>query len=365
MAHLSPSSTATVAAINKRAKKITEPLFKESPVFAMVQQKGAMEYNCGGLNIEWPVRYRRRTITAGSSPLQVYYPEFNRMLKATVPYRVYNMGEGLTKHTMLAVNNDPNAYIANALDTAMKWTLEDFRRDLARRVYIDGASSGSYDIYGFESMFGASAVASDARVGTPAGTYAGVSCVLAAYGGSWTAETDEAWPTGWGTDQYCFWSPFEVDATNTKWTNATKTFAKNWQEQISWTLAMMEAQNDEKPDTCLLTPHMFAQCRNNVLNNQRFELTQNKEKIEAGLGTALTLEGIDFVTDGRIVQSAGAGVAYLVTFNKIRICAMGSQLIETDKDFDLTSKNREWHLDSHLNMAFESPKFFAKILDIS
>lgn len=358
------SATATVAAINKRAKKITEPLFKESPVFAMVQQKGNMEYNCGGLNIEWPVRYRRRTLTTGSSPLQVYYPEFNRMLKATVPYRIYNMGESVSKLTALAVNNDPNSYIANALDSAMKWSLEDYRRDLARRVYIDGAATGSEDIYGFESLFAATAVASDARVGTPAGTYAGVSCVLAAYGGSWTAETDEAWPTGWGSDQYCFWSPFEIDATNTKWTQTTKTFAYNWQEQIEWALAMMEAQNDERPDTVLLTPHMYAQAKNYVRQNQRFELTQNTEKLQAGI-EAMTIDGIDFVTDGRIVQSAGSGVAYLVTFNKIRICAMGSQLVETDRDFDLTTKNREWHLDSHLNMAFESPKYFGKIHNLT
>lgn len=364
MAHLSPSATASAAAINKRIKTIAEPLIAKSPVFAMVQQKGNMEMNCGGLAIEWPVRYRRRSITAGSSPLQVYYPEFNRLLKAEVPYRVYNLGEGLTKFTELAIKNDPNSYIGNALDTAMKWTTEDFMKDLAYRVYVDGAATGSYDIYGFESLFGASAVASDARVGTPTGSYAGVTCTLGTYGGSWTAETDEAWPTGSGSDNYGFWAPLEIDTTNTKWSDSTKTFAKNWQEQVSWAIAMMESRNDESPDSVLLTPHMWQQARNNVLNNQRFELTTNKDKIEAGI-KAMTLEGIDFITDGRIVDGAGTGVGYLVTFSKIRVCCMGSQLVETDRDFDLTTKNRQWHLDSHLNMAFESPCYFGKFVAIS
>jgi len=109
---------------------------------------------------------------------------------------------------------------------------------------------------------------------------------------------------------------------------------------------------------------MLTDARIEVLNNQRFELTQNKEKIEAGV-EAVTIEGIDFVTDGRIVQTVGSQVGYAVTFNKIRICCMGSQLIETDRDFDLTSKNREWHLDSLLNMAFESPKYFARFQALS
>lgn len=362
MAHVSMSATVNAAAINKRAKKITEPIFKESPVFGMVQQKGGMEYNCGGLNIEWPVRYRRRTITAGGSPLSVDYPEYNRLTKASIPYRVYELGEGLSKLTYLAVKNDPNAYLANALDSHMKWSLEDFRHDLVRRVYIDGAASGSMDMYGLESLFNATVVAANARVGTPAGTYAGISEVLAAFGGSWTPETSEAWPTGMGTDQYRFWSPYEIDTTNTKWTNST--FATGWQEQISWAMAMMTSQNGSPPDAVLINPHMYQQARNSVLNNQRFELTQNKDMIEAGV-KAMTCEGIEFIVDGKITQSAGAGIAYLVTWDKLRICCMGSQLVETDKDFDLTTKNRQWNLDSHLNMAAESPAYFGKLVALT
>lgn len=358
MAHISPPASVSVAALNMRAKTLTEPLFKKSPVFAMAQQKGQMKYNQGGKGLAWPVRYRRREITAGGSPLAAIFPEVNRVLEATLPWRVYELAEAMSKYSSLALKNDPNSYI-NGFDQVMEWVLDDFNVSLAKKVYKDGAASGSLDIYGFESLFNATAVAVNARVGTPTGTYAGLTQTLAAYGGSWTAEVDETWPTGWGSDQYRFWAPLQIDLSNTKWTNATKDWTNNWQEQITWALAMMETLNDEPPDAILLTPHMMTQAKQGVLNNQKFELTQNKDTIEAGV-KAMTVEGIEFIKDARITDGAGAGVAYATTWDKMEINCMGSQLIETDSDLDLTTKNRRTNLDSHLQMKFEAPPYFAK-----
>ena len=363
MAHVTPPAVVQAVTLNMRAKQITEPLIKKSPVFAMVQQKGGMKMNQGGLGITWPVRYKRRSINTGGSPLNNTFYEVNRIINATLPWRIYQLGEGLSKFTILATKNDPNSYL-DAFDKQFKWTLEDFTVDLAKKVYVDGAASGSRELYGFESLFNGTAVASNARVGTPAGTYAGITSTLANYGGTFTTESSEAWPNGDGSDQYDFWAPLQIDTSNTKWSDTTKDWANNWQEQVTWCRSMMAKRNGDPPDAMLVTPFMLTQAKQNVLSNQRFELTQNPDTIEAGV-KAMTVEGMDFIEDARIIAAAGAGIGYAVTWDKLEICCMGSQLVESDTDMDITTKNKQIALDSHIQMKAESPCYFAKFAEIS
>ena len=359
MAHITPPASVSVAALNMRAKKLTEPLYKKSPIFGMMQQKGRVKKNQGGKGLEWPVRYRRRDITAGGSPLSAVFPEYNRLLTASLPWRVYELAEAMSKFTNLALKNDPNSY-ADGYDQMLKWVMDDFNVSLAKKVYQDGAATGSQEIHGLESLFNATAVAANAKVGTPAGTYAGITSTLANYGGSFTAETGEAWPVGTGSDQYDFWAPLQVDTTNTGWTESTKTWAKNWQEQVMWLRSMMFSRNGDPPDAILLTPNMLVQSKTNLLGNQRFEVTQNKDTIEAGI-RAVSIEGLDFIEDGHIVSGASEGVGYAVTWDQIEIDCMGSDLVESDSDLDLTTKNKRVNLDSHIQLKFEAPPYFAKI----
>jgi hypothetical protein len=359
MAHISPNAQVQTATIAALVKEQVDPLFQESPIWAMIQKKGQIKYNCGGYETWWNVRYKRRSIHVAGDPLAMDFPATNTKKRCEVPYRAYQLGESISKFSQLASQNDPNAFY-NILEDAIKETMEDFRIDLASKWTTDGAATGSQELHGIESVFNASAVAENARVGTPTGTYAGLNTALAAYGGSWTAEDSETWPTGSGDEAYCFFSPLEVDYTNAKFLSSTATWAGQWQEVVNWGITFQKVLHGKKPDLIVITPLMMLQAKQSFEADQSFEVTQNKTLIDAGID-AMAYMGVDFLED----MYVPAGVGYGIRFDKIRLHVMGKKLVEMDEDFDLTTKNKRIGLDSHLQMIWESPAFQTKFLAIS
>lgn len=359
MAHISPSAAVQTATIAALVKEQTDCIFTESPIFALIQKKGKVKYNCGGYTTWWNVRYKRRSIRPAGDPLTLDFPQTNTKKRCEVPYRAYELGESVSKFAQLASKNDPNSFY-DILGDAISETMEDFRVDLASKWVIDGAATGSTELHGIESIFNASAVAANARVGTPTGTYAGLNTSLAAFGGSWTAEDSEAWPTGDGDDQYSFFSPLEVDCTNTKWTAATKTWPSTWQEAINWGLTFQETLHGKKSDLIALTPLRLLQAKQSLDTDQRFEVTQNKTLIELGIDS-LSYDGVDFMAD----KTIAAGTGYGLRFDKIRLHVMGKKLVEMDEDFELVGKKKRIGLDSHLQLIWESPCFQIKFHDIT
>jgi hypothetical protein len=344
--------------LNFWIRKKIEPVFRSSFFLGALKSRGRISYNNGGRNIVWFPRFRRRTITAGVGyPASFTFPATNVRREATLPWRFYTMGESLSKFEKLVQQSGTAIFkLAQELVGQM---LDDFTEDLRLKLYIDGVANAN-DLMGLESWFAASSVVTNSLAGDVSDTYAGLATDLGNYGGSWTADTGNGWPTGTGDAEYHAWSPLVVDYTNTGWAATTKTWPNTWQEATRYMMSYMEQLQSEPPQVLLLSGELLRQAKDSLEDVQRLELTQNSKFTSVGPGT-LDFEGLEMASEYGVPSAVGYGL----NFDRLELRSMQSGLIEKSTDMDITTSEDLIALDSYLQLVCESPAYQSKLVAIS
>jgi len=361
--HIATPARVDVSTLSNYLKSMTEPLYKKDVFLGGLKAHGRLSFNHGGKDINWPVKFRRRTIVeAGGYNEQVAFPQTNVHKRASIPWRRFRLGESVSKFEKLA--NRGAARQFDALGGLIDDCMDDFITDFREKVFDDGNATGAKTLHGFESMFSNSGELSLGVVGDPNDTYGNLSTALGNYGGDWTPDTGSAWPTGSGDAEYHFWSPLIVDYTSDNttpgWTASTKTWVNTWQEVLRWAMAYQEIIQKHAFDFCIMAPNLLLAAKQSLETDQRFELTQNGPLTEMGFRT-LAYEGIELQSSYAVPTS----VAYLFSWDKVALMAMEKQLVTVEQDNDITDSTDLYHLDSFCNLKFESPAFNAKLVSIT
>jgi len=338
----------------------TEPIFTKDVFLAGLKANGRITYKETGVEMDWPVRYRRRSIEASDGyDSTVSTPRTVTRRRAKLPWRRYRLGESFTKFERLA--NAGGARMYDILGNLVGECVDDFLSDFRTKLYGDGNSTGSKDIHGLESIFSYSAlINAAAKCGAPNDYYGQMYTTLGYYGGDWTADTSDYWPTGSGSAEYCFWSPLIVDSTNTNWTATTKTWANTWQECLAFAMAYQEMNQNEQFNFCLMNPQRLLNVKQSLESIQRLEVTQNSELTKLGLQT-MRFEGLEIASQSGVP----AATTYLFRWDKMSLRCMLPQLIDVEQDKDPNDSSDQYFFDCFCNLQFDSPAFFAKVTDIS
>jgi len=339
----------------------TEPIFARDTFMAGLRAHGRLTFGEDGVDMDWPVRFKRRAVTAANGYNQsIASPQTATRRRARLPWRSFRLSESFTKFEQLA--NRGKARLYDTIGNLAAECMDDFVYDFRRLLFHDGnASATATSLHGLESIFGVSGlIDAAAKCGNPNDTYGGLSTALNHFGGSWTPDTGDQWPTGHGTVDYCFFSPLVIDSTNTNWTATTKTFANTWQECFRFAIAYQDMLQSEKFNMILMNTAALLQAQQSMESKQKLEVTQVSKIVEAGIHT-LNFDGLELASEPNVPT----GVSYLFQWDKITLRNMLKQLVDFQQEYDPNERNTIMYLDCFCNLQFESPAFFAKVVPIS
>ena len=331
-------------------------IFRKRRFLAMLEEYKRVVFNCSGKQLNWKPRiYRNRTqgITDGTT---VAFPQVNRHTEATLPYRGYVLSESITKMERL-MNRGAPAIIKIYMDLT-RMMLEDFRDDLCPNlINVDGNAAGStLKMHGLESFLSQSGSVTNG-IAVNNDTYAGLATALAGLGGSWTG----TWPAGYGDSEYDAWSPLNLDYNDTAWTG-TATWVSDCVNVLRFGITSAQ-RNAEHLDTILLERSLYNDLLNTVDANERIMVSRAPESsrmVRMGFHDVINIDGTDVSWEDGLTANTGYGV----TWDRMELCSMQSQLIVTEKDVDLPSFSSRFALDCYGNLRVDSPKYFLKIQSI-
>ena len=364
MADITNNPRVETSVLDTHLRKVVEPIYDNNPIMGMLKKKGLILYRKDvGEHLKWPIRYKRRPITAGTGVgVTNTFAPYNTKKWAKLGWRNYVMTEVSEKFERLITQN-PDTALFKIVKDIIKESAEDFIYQFPLEFYNDGGAAGNDGVHGLESMFGTSGALSTGYVGDPSDLYANIYTALGYYGGSWTAPNDKGWPIPSNdtcSKQYCFWSPMVIDVTDTAWSNATKTWAANWGQQLRFAQTYMKTIQDVQLDVYLLHPEMEREAKDSLENDQTFEITQNSDLTKLGWIT-LQHEGTELLSGFGVP----AGTGYGLSWKNIELRSLQKQLVATETQKEIIHLTERILLDFYGNFKFNTPANFVKFVSVT
>jgi hypothetical protein len=332
-----------------------EPIFVDHSLMRRMKSAGRISGNHGGKFTELRPRKRRRDIYGGSgNVLRVSFNQTNVHDIFTLPWRTYDMGEAVTQYEEMALAPQVNQYFREQVKIVRECT-EDFMEAFVEKLWADGGAN-STDIHGFQSWIGnsGSLISSSALV-TPSDTYASKSTALGT-GGSWTGD----YPQGSGAREYHYWSPFLIDVNSAELGGSTMNWANQWQHAFSYGMTYLKKLQNVVPDLMMVDAEWLRLAKNSFIGQQQIDVVQTAGTKDPGI-TRLNYEGVELASEYGIP----ANTAWLIPLKKLELRHFGSQLIHMKEQFDINTAERKMLFRFFGNMVFDSPAFFAEILEVS
>lgn len=359
-----------VTTLNALVRKVIAPIYPQDYLLDELMKRGRMTKRNGGKKVEWRMEFRRRTPTPiNGYPENLTFQSTNSWKEASLPYREYAMGERIDKFEKLAQQSGGSDVTPTAIipivESVTKKLSKDFVFGLAQEMMKDGNSGSANTLHGFESWNGVSSTVSNSAFGNPSDTYAGISTALGNYGGEWTPGSGYGWPHGYGDADYYFASPLIVDynnenLTSTDATSSTRSWFYQWESAIRMLTTYGEVLQHGHYDALLLDPELFRIARDSLTDRTRFVATSSPGNTSVGYKT-YDFEGLKIVTQYGVTSGCG----YAIRFDNLELRSMLGQLVEVEKDFDLSSNSDQIALRSYLQLVCESPAYQGKLAAIS
>lgn len=333
-----------------------EPIYRKSILMGLLRAKGRIKFNHTVNTIDWQARYRRQDL----APIEdVFRPvmgveEPQLYQNASLPIRGYKMGTSIGLMERL-LSGDRKTTHADFVGRIPKQMADDFIEGYRLDLYNDG-DVNTTRLSGIETWFNQSGLLASGYVGTPSGSYGGLSSVWADFGGEWTG----VWPDGTGDAEYHFWSQMVVDITNALFAGTTATWADQWQQVINFAWEFLRTIQDTNPDVIIVAPNMIRQARDSLIGKQNLEITQHSDLVKLGHKT-VTMNGIELASEYGVPDATG----YCLSFDKMRLVNVLGELIATEMDREIRTLQDLRVLYNVSNLQTDSPAFHAKLEEIS
>lgn len=321
-------------------------ILRRRRLLALLKDKGRITYGHKGTQLDWKVRHKRAPILQYADAEQLSFPRRNKRLTATLPWRSYAVTDSVTK--MERLQNKGVEAIVKIFANIGKELGEDIKDQFCEELFVDGAASGNEKrVHGLDTIFQGTSPNANGYIVTPAGTYAGLSMVLANYGGNWTGN----WPDGYGDSHYDFWSGLQVDYTDTAWDPTTKTWPNTNIEAMRYGIINAE-RNADMLDVILLQKELYRQFLDSIDEKERIAVHRSKEKsslVSLGFNDVQQLDGVDVTWE----HGVPSGVGYGLCLEYAELCSLQDRLFSPEiKDFDISGMSFRFAVDFYGNLKF-------------
>ena len=370
--------------INEYLRGEEVQVMRNRKILALLQDRGRVTFNHNGLLLDWKIRYRRAPLTGFIDGDTLSFSRQNRWRTAQVDWRGYAMTDQMTEFEKQ--KNKGDAAIVKVWSEMAKLLVDDITDQFGDEPYIDGTAAGnSKRFLGIESFMASTVTGTKQPIGRPSQTsYAGNSCVLGNYGGSWSSTGSTAdtatipsgdWPTGTGDAHFDFWSPLIVDYTSaavtgaaaggtgiTGWQASTKTWANTCLEAVRYGIINSQKNKSKKSmlDLVALEIEMFRLFKDKAQTEEQLFVTRGDAGdglYKLGFKDIVNFDGIDVTSEYGIPRYTGYGW----NIDAVELCSLLDVLIKSKgPDYDMASDAYRFAVFIMGNFKFNNIRQFAK-----
>lgn len=354
-----PWSRIVNSTIRKYIKEKEVNILRNRKLTALLKKKGRISFNWSGIAMDWKVKYKRVRLTPYADGDTLQFDRKDRYKTAVLDWRGYSSTDSMTKGEFL--QNRSTEAIIKVYDEIATDLMDDMEDALGEEFYIDGyAAVNSKRIHGIESFMQAAQNVGNGAA-TCSGSFAGLSCVLGAYGGTWSG----TWPHGRGDAQFDFWTPTVVDYGDTLF-SATNTWAANCVEAISFGIIKTKKSKSAKGqlDVIFIDDEMFRQYQNVYRTKERIIVERQADKsplVALGFSDVINQDGIDVTWEFGLPQAVGYGF----NCDMMELRSQQAQVfVPEGPDQDIATKSWRFSVDMYGNAVW-NPKYFLKFVKLT
>jgi hypothetical protein len=358
--------------IEKFTKGFEDAVKRERILLDRCEKMGKIDYNQGGLDFTWQVKKAQRQWQTNNGTQAWLFQPTNIYERAKLNYYGGGIVDVVTKREKL--QNKGREALIDYWGELTESMMEDLHDRFAERLYTDqNAAGNSGQITGIKTMFGAptqsistaSTTATTPRTANvadpvlvPVATYAGISTLLGAEGGTWNGR----WPDvggGVGTEAlYDHFSPLMINYNSSYFNTGANNWGSNCVEAIRFglTFSNRNIASQGKVDLVLLHHNLYRQFKSKKDSTERQIINQGRDADpKFGFRDSAYQDGAEITAEFGIPNSEGYGF----NMEKFEIKSMQDKLfvsngpIQNPTDFS-------WRVATDFlgNLKFSTPRTF-------
>jgi hypothetical protein len=360
-------SIATTIVNHLREEEVAS--LRKFKVFAALEGSGNIRTNMSGRGFDWEIQYRNHTPSGNNGETPRSFARQNLWKNAELEYRGAQVTDAIYKKEML--ENRSASALVNVAGKMASRLLTSMEQYLAKEWVVDGYAAGNeLRFHGLESFLGYNGTINKDTGATrtanaadpfaaPSDTYAGLSTVLGAYGGS---QKTGVWPNGEADPEYDFYSPIIC--------NYTSSYFGGTSWSANCTKALREAlhqtrRNDTKQDQvdmCLMDRRMYIDFLNKLDEKERVVVSRTNGLRSYGFTDVFEFDGVECSSE----NSIPAGVAYGLAIGNMELLCMEGQLYNSEGPFyDEITQQYRYVVSTLGNLKFKSPRNFFKLAAVA
>lgn len=343
-------------------------------VFAALEGSGNIRTNMSGRGFDWEIQYRNHTPSGNNGETPRTFARTNLWKRAELEYRGAQVTDAIYKKEML--ENRSAQALVNVAGKMASRLLTSMEQYLAKEWLQDGYATGNeLRFHGIESFLGTNGtIQADSTTAVtqrslnaadpfyyPSDSYAGLSTVLGAYGGS---QKSGNWPNGFADPEFDFFSPVIVNATSSYFGSTS------WKDNC--VKAVREAlhqtrRNDTKEDQIdmvLLDRRLYIDFLNTLDAKERVIVSRQNGLRSYGFTDVFELDGVEISQENSIGSSSSTvNSGYGLCIGNMELLCMENQLMQSEGPFyDEITQQYRYVVSTLGNLKFKSPRNFFKLI---
>lgn len=358
----------------KHRRTMEENTLRNYQMGALLEANGRISYNHGGNGFDWPVVFKRGSVTGNTGEQSRNFVRRNRYKVANLDYRGYEATDSMSWAEFLANRGEEG--IVKIFDTMTSNLETDMRQHFGRQYFVDGNAAGNETCWhGFESVFGrvsnstlnistgAARTANQADViCEPSDTYAGISTVLGTYGGE--QETSVPWPHGTASAEYDFWTPLIIVFDSSEFGATDDKFDKG-DEAIRYGLTHANRNmggKDEAITQVVLDRELFRAFKKAAGAKEEIVIDNASQGSLRSLGFRNTFifDGVEITPENGVPNRVGYGL----NINGLELVSMDENLLRTEAEWDMDTQSYNAVVSTLSNLVFKTgPRNLFKLLE--
>jgi hypothetical protein len=356
-------SIATTIVNHLREEEVAS--LRKYKVFAALEGSGNIRTNMSGRGFDWEIQYRNHNPSGNNGETPRSFARQNLWKNAELEYRGAQVTDAIYKKEML--ENRSAQALVNVAGKMASRLLTSMEQYLAKEWKVDGYAAGNelrfHGIESFMATNGTINVATGAQrtanaadpFGYASDTYAGLSTVLGAYGGS---QKSGVWPSGEADPEYDFYSPVIVNHTSTYFGGST--WAANCVKAVREAIHQTR-RNDTKEDQVdmvLLDRRLFIDFLNTLDAKERVIVSRTNGLRSYGFTDVFELDGVEISGENSVPANTGYGMA----IGNMELLCMEQQLMVSEGPFyDEQTQQFRYVVSTLGNLKFKTPRNFFKL----
>lgn len=338
-------------------------------VFAALEGSGNVRTNMAGRGFDFEVQYRNHTPTGNNGETPRVFSRENLWKKAELEYRGAQVTDAIYKKEML--ENRGAQALVNVAGKMSNRLLTSMEQYLAKEWVVDGYAAGNeLRFHGIESFMGTNGTI---NVGTgaqrsanssdpfayPSDSYAGLSTVLGAYGGS---QKSGVWPNGEADPEFDFFTPVITNYTSSYFGGTT--WAANCVKAVRESIHQCRRNDtlEDQIDMTILDRRLYIDMLNTLDSKERVIVSKQNGLRSYGFTDVFELDGVEISSETSVPTNVGYGLA----LGNMELLCMEGQLLNAEGPFyDEITQQYRYVVSMLGNLKFKSPRSFFKLVALA